>query len=226
MQIVPDPELKRLALDALRTEYGMDGIRPGIHQSQLIYCLTKSYWETTDPEFASDKEVLLFGIGFGMERVILRPFEKQPEPLEYQGIVVSLDSIHQFGGPMDLKTTRMSPTGRKGEDGFLWPDSWKKAFMAYRYVLNQLFPEDAAYDFGVAVIHLIQPEMTAWRVIYEPWELEENWSTLLTRRDQLDSMLAGQNPMPFQFAEDWECTNCRYLMRCQLTKSIEELTNA
>ncbi len=226
MQIVPDPDLKAQALAALVKEYGMDSIRPGIHQSQLIYCLTKSYWGLTDPEPATDKEALLWSIGYGLERVLLRPSEKQPEPLELDGIVVSLDSIHQFGGPIDLKSTRMAPAGRKGEDGFMWPDSWKRAFMAYRHVLNVLGAREGKlpeYDFGCVVIHLIQPEMTAWRITYEPWELTENWATLLTRRDQLDSMLAGRNPMPFMWNEDWECARCTYQLRCGLQASIEEL---
>lgn len=243
MQITPDPYLQAKALSAIKIEYGMDQQRPGIHQSQLIYCLTKSYWGLTDPEPTTDNEALLWGIGYGLERVLLRPFEKQPEPLELDGIVVSLDSIHQFGGPADLKSTRMSSTGRKGEDGFMWPESWKRAFMAYRYVLNQLCecghlhtkdiygctnyrrvqPE---YDFGAVVIHLIKPDITAWRITYTHNELVENWAYLLTRRDQLESMLAGQNPMPFIHNEDWECSRCGALYKCQLTKSIEELSNA
>ncbi len=227
MRIVEDSELRRAVLERLKVEYGMDKQRPGTHQSELSYCLTKAFWDRTDPEPVTDKEVLLFSIGFGLERVLLHSEDTPPE-IDVDGIKLSLDTIELFG-PSDLKTTRMSPTGRKGEDGFQWPEGWKRQMATYRHGLNVQAAREGiplGYTFGVVVVHLIQPSLTCWRITYEPWELADNWGWMLTRRDQLDSMLAGNNPMPFEFAESWECTNCRYLMRCQLTKSIEELTNA
>ncbi len=229
MRIVEDSELRRAVLERLKVEYGMDKQRPGTHQSELSYCLTKAFWDRTDPEPVTDKEVLLFSIGFGLERVLLHSEDTPPE-IDVDGIKLSLDTIELFG-PSDLKTTRMSPTGRKGEDGFQWPEGWKRQMATYRHGLNvqaarEGKPLGDPLTFGVVVVHLIQPSLTCWRITYEPWELADNWGWMLTRRDQLDSMLEGNNPMPFVHNEDWECTNCRYLMRCQLTKSIEELTNA
>lgn len=256
MIITEDPALRTQALAALANEYNMASHRPGLHQSELSYCLTKSFWDRTSPLPLTEKEILLFSIGFGMERVILAR-EEIPKELILDGISCSLDTISLFG-PADLKTTRMRAKGRKGEDGFQPPDGWKRQFMAYRYVLNKQmckcghekkyhwipakwrdqngpvpcwdclnkecknFESDPTYsvhDFGVIIIHLVEPEISAYRFQFSDQEMEENWSRLLDRSNQLESMLASNDPMPFTTNEEWECTHCRYKLMCQLEAS-------
>lgn len=242
MQISADPELRSKVIDAIAKEYNIGSGRPGLHQSELIYCLTKSYWARTAPEPPTEKEILLFSVGFMMERVI---FKETPEPIELDSITVSLDSIVPFG-PIDLKTTRRWAKGRKDEDGFQWPESWKKAFAAYRHVLNEVMcgcghlltshiynlcqscpcghPEKKpSYDFGAVVLHLMEPEMSAWTITYTPEELEAHWEYLLGRRDQFHLMLVNEDPQPFVHNEQWECRDCTYLMRCQLQGSLDQL---
>ncbi len=248
MQITEDSELRKKAIAALVSEYKMDQQRPETHQSELSYCLTKAYWNVVDPEPPTEKEVLLFSIGFGMERVLLSK-EGTPAELEVDGIRCSLDTVDLFG-PSDLKTTRLRATGRtyclicndpyRGHsqrthghsyqrsepEQFVWPEGWKRQFAAYRRVLNiyaERNGEPVGFTFGAIVMHLVEPEMTAWRIVYTREELEENWARLLTRRDWLESMIAAQNPEPFQTNEDWECKNCRYLLRCQLEGSLNAL---
>ena len=211
MQIVEDRELRALALDALRVEYHMAERRPGLHQSELAYCLSKTYWERTDPSPFTETEVLLFAIGFGMERVVLAR-EVQPEPLEIDGIHLSLDTIKLFG-PADLKTTRKRAAGRKGEDGFQLSDGWVKQFKTYAYGIKVL-------EFGVVIIHLIEPALSAYRLHFTQEELDENWEWLLQRKATLDQMLAADDPQPFRHNEDWECDHCRYKLKCQLSASI------
>src|ERR1700749_859887 len=119
MQISPDDQLQRAAVEALRSEDNMGVPRSGVHQSVLSHCLTRSYWDATDPEPITEKQVMYFALGFGMERVI---FDRDHEtPIVVDGITLSLDDITKFGGGVDLKTTRMSAKGRKGEDGFPFP---------------------------------------------------------------------------------------------------------
>ena len=232
MQVNPDPILQAAAVQALRDEYGMDQRRPGVHQSALSYCLTKAFFDETDPEPPSEKEVVLFSIGFGLERVI---FDRGHEtPLVIDDIHLSLDDILKFGGGVDLKSTRMAAKGRKGTDGFEFPDGWKRQFAAYVYGLNRLARERGepeTFTFGAIVIHLVTAEVTAWRIVFEPHELEENWSWYQTRYDQHLSMRAANDPQPFMWNEEWECGigtshPCRYLTRCSLTASIKELEGA
>lgn len=221
MLITPDPELKQAAIEALRAEYGLHQHRDGLHQSELSYCLTKAYNDRRHYQPPTDYEVKLFSIGFGLERVMLRPAEEQPPEIEMDGIRLSLDTIQLFG-PADLKTTRMSPNGRKGEDGFQFPNGWVKQFAAYCKALGVL-------AFGVVVVHLIQPEIAAWRITFTQEELDSHWGWLIDRSNQLESMLAADNPAPFETNEDWECDGCRYKLSCELWKNLHpaqpELTN-
>lgn len=245
--ITPDPVLREEALKALAEEYKLNSRRPGLHQSEISYCLTKSFWERTSPLPLTEKEILLFSIGFSMERVLLAR-EETPSELVLDGISCSLDTISLFG-PADLKTTRKRAGGRKGEDGFQIPDGWKKQFMAYRYVLNfyirnelclwcgheshytrncwddckclgATFPDDNdGHDFAVVIVHLVEPEISAYRFQFSDQEMEENWSRLLDRSNQLESMLASNDPMPFTTNEDYECQYCRYKLMCELEAS-------
>lgn len=160
MQINPAPELRTQAIQALKDEYGIDKNRPGLHQSELSYCLTKSYWNKTDYIPPDDHAAVMFGIGFAMERVMLE--RDHPDPIEIDGITMSLDSLKAFGIPIDLKTTRLASEksngcGLCGEPykGHSWvknghkyvtgektpfelPKGWVRQAMAYGYALNRV----------------------------------------------------------------------------------------
>jgi hypothetical protein len=215
-----DPELRSKALLELRLEYGMDVQRPGLHQSQLSHCLTQSYWDITDPSPPNDKQVLLFAIGFMFERVILSR-EETPGAIEIDGITMSLDTVGLFG-PADTKSTRMRAAGRKAEGKFVPPESWKYQFMAYRYALNRS-TGSTEMDFGVVVLHLIEPEITAWRYTFTQEELESNWAYLLQRKSQLEWMLAHQDPQPFKHNQSYECETCQHSLKCGLLASVQSL---
>jgi hypothetical protein len=247
MIFAADPELRKQALLELRAEYKLDLDRPGLHQSSLSGCLTRSYNDKVDFIPPSDKQVGLFTIGFAFERVLLAQ-ENRPEPFEVDGITLSLDTMYLFG-PSDLKTTRKRAAGRKGENGFQMPEGWRRQFAAYLYGINAAFcdcghlrtdhefgwcqykgcvdphavVDRRQYDFGVVVLHLIEPEITAWRLTFTPEELEENWNWLLQRKRQLEWMLAHEDPQPFQHNADWECDDCVYSLRCGLQASLSGL---
>ena len=153
MKVEADSALRTAALDLLRSEYQLGEERPGIHQSALSYCLTKTFWAQDEPIPPSDEEAILFSIGFGMERVLLRPAEDMPEAFEVDGITLSLDSLQAFDIPVDLKSTRMRAAGRKDAGGFQIPEGWKRQFMAYRYGLNRKWLEENV-DHELSLIHI------------------------------------------------------------------------
>lgn len=280
MIIEPAPDLREAMLQALRDEYMTDRLRPGLHMSSLIYCLTKTYWDHHDPEPPTEREVALWSIGYAMERVMIHRLGV--EPLVVDGIHMTPD--FKLMEVADLKTTRKAPTISNGCDvcgepfrghtaakmghayvatsmPFQFPMGWKRQFMAYRYGLNQRcrcghdkkdhateswgecwgdastsssnpgipgyqchcrkFETAPVLAFDVVVMHLIQAELTTWRVYFTPQELEDNWTWILQRANDLESMNAGQNPMPFQhLGFPGECNNCRYKLRCELTASL------
>lgn len=83
------------------------------------------------------------------------------------------------------------------------------------------FTPAAIHDFGVVVMHLIPAELTTWRVWFTAGELEANWQWVLTRANELENMMAGQTPEPFEhLGYEGECKSCRYQLKCGLTASL------
>lgn len=279
MLIEPAPDLYDAMMAALRDEYMTDRLRPGLHMSQLIYCLSKTWWDHHDPEPPTDREVSLWSIGFAMERVMIHRMHL--EPLVLDGIHMTPD--FKLVEVADLKTTRKAPTVSNGcavcgepyrghsasrmghvyeptSMPFQFPAGWKRQFMAYRHGLNQLtckcghslghhqhngyrnparkgamrdcygglskcdckqFQPAAVVAFDVVVMHLIQAEVTTWRVYFTQQELEDNWSWILQRANDLENMNAAQDPMPYQhLGFEGECSNCRYQLKCGLYASL------
>ncbi len=72
----------------------------------------------------------------------------------------------------------------------------------------------------MVVIHLVEPEVTAWTATFTRDELDAHWEWLMGRKDQLHLMMVNADPQPFVHNEDWECKNCRYNLRCSLEASI------
>src|SRR4030042_2988387 len=64
MEVNTNPAMEKWVMDRLREEH--EKPKPSPHSTQLIYCLTKSYYALVDPLPLSDREVLLFSVGFGM----------------------------------------------------------------------------------------------------------------------------------------------------------------
>src|SRR3972149_3270888 len=78
----------------------------GIHLTELIYCLTASYWKRLDPLPNTGKQDLTMALGIGLERVFIAP-EVRAKVGTKDGIDYSPD--FWFGEiPSEMKTTRMS----------------------------------------------------------------------------------------------------------------------
>jgi hypothetical protein len=85
------------------------------------------------------------------------------------------------------------------------------------------FEASPSYDFGVVVLHLVEPEITAWRYTFTQEELESNWNYLLQRKNQLQWMLAHEDPQPFKHNQSYECETCNHSLKCGLLASVQSL---
>lgn len=219
MKLEEDRTLRHILLERVRQEYHIAQEREGLHLSSLIYCLTKHWWDKTDPLPATDEEVELWSIGYGLERVFIEGLHI--EEMELDGIRANADFalLDELG---DLKSTRMSPAGRKGEGGFRIPSGWERQFKGYRYMKNVLTGE-RLLDFAIAVIHLIQPKFVGLRAHFTEQELEDNWSWIVDRSNLWENMIATNDPMVFQTNDPYECEKCRYALRCQLQASLDRI---
>ena len=240
-----DPSIKATMLQVLQDEYSLAATRPGLHVSSLIHCLTKTYWDEKDGVAPlTEDATLLFSIGWGLERVLIS--RMHVDPMEVEGITGSIDFALPDGTPADLKTTRMAVTSSAGCSvcalpykghtkaltghayvkadpiPFVMPAGWLRQFKTYKYMQNmQWVLKPVSYDFGVVVVHLIQPVLKAYRITFTHNELVENWAWLLARKDNLREMLVHDDPQPFVHNEPYECKNCEHSLKCQLAASIE-----
>jgi len=247
----PAPHLHSQVLNTLKSEYALsddERRRTGaFHVSELVYCLSRSYWNRIDPLPPSDDETLLWSLGYGYERVLISRLHM--EPIVVDGIIGTPDFAFPDGTPADLKTTRMAPTTslgcaicgekRNGHPGrakaghpytksepvpFVMPEGWVRQFKSYRYMLNRgviWMSTDPRWTFGVVVVHLIQPDIRAYLLHFSEPELFAHWQWMLERSNTLESMLAAQDPQPFIHQMDFECDHCSRKLDCQLAQSLQ-----
>jgi hypothetical protein len=200
VEIIEDPSLRQDILNILIEEYSLMEPRSGIHSSDLIYCLTRSYHSKVDYIPPTEAESLTFSIGLGLERVIIQHTATRVEPIEIEGVWLSpdflLQNIHS-----ELKTTRW------GENHDL-PSTWLQQVMNYCYATDHLV-------YNLVVLHIIPAKLRGWRLFFTQEEIEENWGYMLQRKEVLEQALNDQvPPREFTYNEDWECANCRYRLRC------------
>lgn len=208
MQITQNPEIVREILDRLVDEYVEEREYP--HVTQLIYCLTKQYFDITQGTQPTDDELMLFAVGWGLERVLL---ESHAEPGEKDGIHYSPDFITLRGAKAELKTTRMSSKKTAGPVYEL-PEGWVKQIMAYCYA-------NGSPKYQLVVLHLMGnyappfPQLVGLTLEFTEEELRLNWKWLTMRRDLLQVFLdESEPPTPFMNNMDWECQYCRHKIVC------------
>ena len=188
--------------------------REGKHPSitDLTYCLTKTFWDSQketkrDP---TDKTKMYFTLGLGLEQTLLQGFKSEVKEGEVEGIWFHPDVLDE-DGLMELKTTRMAPT-KAVPDQF--SDGWMRQIKGYLYCLELL---DVIY----VVMHLIQAELRAWRIHFEPEEIQENWKYLLRRKEVWDQAEAtGNAPKSYTYNQGWECRDCVYSLRCEALRFV------
>ena len=176
--------------------------------SELIRCLTLSWFERNEPTPLTEKQLAYFSIGFALEDVFLRdPGELEMTSEQIDGIWLTPDYVDLSGIGVDLKSTRMY-FDKNGVPSKGWPESWLKQFMGYAKYLG-------ITEYGVAVMQLIKADFVVGTFTFTPEEIEANWQWLVNRKVVLDfHMAAGEPPAPFVYNQDWECNNCARRLKC------------
>jgi hypothetical protein len=199
-----------------------------------MYCLTKAYWNKTNPLPVDNATLGMFAIGFALEDVLLKPYPIEGvslvPPYMYEEVHFSPDYFATIiGGEMDLKTTRMwpDPDGRPKKvaarpDGF--PDTWLRQFMGYAHRFGATPADEYTLfdyvDYSVAILYIMSGELVAGTIRFAWEEVELNMGHHLHRAAILEDHLAGEVvPTPFVYCELWECKNCIYFNRCKTTEA-------
>lgn len=189
----------------------------GIHLTELIYCLTASYWNRIMPLPTTKEKALVMALGIGLEKLLL-PDAVKANVGTCEGIDYSPDFVFSGEVPSELKTTRMS-TNKTITRNF--PETWIQQIMGYCYALKKL-------EYGLSIVHIMGnykppfPEIKAVKFIFTQKELDDNWKFLMWRKDCYVQAVADHvAPTPTRWAKDWECDNCPYatsLIHCNLKK--------
>jgi len=213
MRLVHNPGLITRTLLQLVDDY-LGEPKPLPHLTELIYCLTKGYWDRTDPVLPGEREILLFALGFGLEKLLLK-HTKHIKPGCCDGIYYSPDFLAFTDIPGELKTTRMA-TKKVQQEGL--PITWERQILGYLHCLGRT-------DYELIIFHILGnykppfPELQAYRIEATESEIEGNWAWLLVRRSiYLACIEEKQVPPPRYFCEEWECKECRYSIRCEVER--------
>jgi len=210
MNLAPNPALAKQVLELLKQEYEME--KPLPHLTELVYCLTKSYYDREKPLPPTEREILLFALGFGLERLLLK-HQRKSVVGELDGIHYSPDFMAFTDLPAELKTTRAS-SSRFGTEFF--PETWKRQILGYMKATE-------VTEYELVVLFLMGnwkppfPDIVSYRISAEQDEIDRNWSWLQQRKIiYLNAIKLKVTPPAKVFAEDWECRECRYSIRCEV----------
>lgn len=159
MRFDRDPRLETELLDRLREKY--THIKPIPHLTEVLYCLTRSYYDRTDPLPITKKELLYFAVGFALEAVLLRGEPKLCAcistssegwvdgqlhdgcPCKGSGVDTGEPQSQQLDGLwltpdyIDLQDTGVDLKSTRmwstpeGVPKMGWPDSWLEQFKGY-----------------------------------------------------------------------------------------------
>lgn len=209
MKVQINDQLANATLDELMAEIDED--RSGMHPSvtDLVYCLTKSYFNLHQKAKHTRKVKVFFLVGLGLERALLVARKKVETYGENEGVHYHVDSRDE--GLFELKSTRAS---KKKMDEGDFPEAWLKQTKSYLNLLggNQV-------DLGV--VFLIPGEFEVYRLTFDERELEENKLWLLSRRDEFNRAVEfGDPPESFKWNQDWECGDCQYKIVCQMRTGL------
>jgi CRISPR/Cas system-associated exonuclease Cas4 (RecB family) len=184
-----------------------DSTREHPSVTDLIYCLTRKYYDVTNPGVVevSPQTKMMFIIGLGLESVLLTKRRMVFAAGEKYGIHYHIDSLDR-DVLVELKTTRMS--AKTTPDQF--PESWVTQLKSYCYLAETTQAK-------VAVLHIIPPALNTWEIQFTREELDDHWEWMLKRKRVWDKAVETEiAPAPFVYNLDWECKNCAYKIVCDL----------
>lgn len=207
-------EDSKLASNLLHAFYGdIQEYRPDIHMSDLIYCLTKSFYKKqSDALPPTDKTLGYFIIGLGLEKALLAPHEMQIRG-DIDGVKLSTDALIQMPfheGYLELKTTRIAPGNFPFKAGQLnLPEGWMRQLLGEMKLIG-------TNTITLAMLHIIASELKCWRITATQEEIDLNWQWIQIRKEVLSEALE-LDIAPKQFTWNlgsWECDGCEYHLIC------------
>jgi len=216
MKWAEDSHLATKMLADLAEEIRLEKKHP--HVTELIYCLTRSWYNRFRPLPPAPKETMLFVVGVGLEQVLLKAHRQHLQG-EVDGIHYDMDFLDYFDQAGEMKSTRISL------EKFLerMPVTWERQVLSYLHCEQHT-------KCTLAVVHLMGsykppfPDFMCWHGEALPSEIAGHWAWMLERKEvYLHYCEIGEPPPQFTYNEDWECGYCAYKMLCDANKIAQEV---
>ena len=212
MNIVEDQQFKDWLIKSI--EEREFHARTGVHCSDLIYCLNKQALRKSNPEPNTEKETLLFSIGWATQRWLTGADEDEPE-VEVDGIIVTRDALYD-DCPWELKCTYQSSNRPVEQNAH-----WIHQIMAQCYTSGRTTAYLSRFELmGDWIIkNGNRPTLHAFRLEFSQDELERNWRWLLERREEFLRVIQTGKLLPKVVAlpagGSYECERCHYKDICE-----------
>lgn len=181
------------------------------HTTELIYCLTKGYFNRFYPLPPTMDTTLIFAVGIGLESAMLAS-HKQHLRGELDGISYEVDVLMYDTDYGEMKSTRLS-SNKTPDDGL--PETWEEQVLSYMKVRGTT-------EFNLVVLHLLGnysppfPELKVYRLTATQEEIDENWQHLIFRKEVYQEFIEKREiPTPFRYNKEWECEHCQYILVCE-----------
>ncbi len=235
MKIEPDPAYGKRVLNSLRERLGVGGQRrPGVHVSELVFCLRKAWHERRRPELlTSDSTVLTWARGLSHEALFATSDATQ---VVYGHCFTCGHKVRDHSG--DVESEACPVCGSEMLFGTIdWIDDGiaveaKSTMKSSKATLHDmLWYADQALSYAwlaempearVVVFHVMgdwkpgtpEPVLATYKVSFESEEERARWGETLKRRYAV--VLQDREPAlgPEAPVYDWMCSYCK-IVTCE-----------
>lgn len=219
MKVTRNPKLAAELLAEMTAANAEDRSQQHPSVSDLVYCLTKSWWNykatndgTKQPKL-SEKTQVYFLIGLGLERSLLGSRKQNPTSGQRDGIWFHADAFSD-DVLIELKSTRGS---KKKYDEGDFPLGYIRQCKSYCVALG-------VREVDLAVVFVIPAEFEVYHIEFSEPELWEHWQWMQKRKAVWDMAVgSGVEPESFKYNEEFECRSCEYKLICDLRTSLRSI---
>ena len=215
MNITEDIDFRQVLINRIaEREFS---VRTGVHCSDLIYCLNKQALRRLYPVPDTDKQVLLYSIGWATQRWLTGK-DKDVAEKEVDGIIVTCDDMYE-GCPWELKASYQS-SNRPIEQNM----NWVHQIQAQCYVMESLVAYLSRFELmgNWKIKEGDRPTLHTYKLEFTQEELDRNWQWLRERKALFQTVLDSGEILPkvlsLPSGQAYECQYCNYKEECKSTQ--------
>ena len=185
--------------------------RSGVHVSDLVLCLRKSYLRAVHEILPTEEEVLFWLVGRGYHAA-LEGYEQPSEvSLVRDGLMGTPDQVILENGrviPVEIKSTRQSVNKDILEN--IW---WLRTIKAYCFLCSTTFGRLVVLNI-IGDWKDIAPQLRVFDFGFTPEEIQENWEWLQARKALYLESFEKRTLPPLEKTPAWMCKSCVVVKYC------------